>query len=184
MLVFFGSEWCHNLAHVAAARSVGKPVDELRIIVGMPVLLYAEPEHPSITPRQHILRSAAGPLCSILLLVLSKLFQRASRPGSPARDVADTAVLMNTFTTVGAFMPVPAFDGGPLLKWSLVARGFSHARAAAVLRRSNQLIGPGLVGAAAAAVYKRSWLLALVLALLGGVSLSVGFGRRARAAVL
>ena len=31
MVVFLGSEWCHNLAHAAAARWVGKPMDALLI---------------------------------------------------------------------------------------------------------------------------------------------------------
>ncbi len=62
MAVLLGSEWCHNLAHAGAARAVGQPVDRVRIILGMPVLLYDEPEHPSVSPRQHLVRSLGGPL--------------------------------------------------------------------------------------------------------------------------
>jgi Zn-dependent protease len=180
MLVFLGSEWCHNLAHVAAARAVGQPVDALRIFMGMPVLMYDEPEHPSITPKQHIIRSAAGPLCNFILLSAAWLFQRASRPGSAARDIADTAVGMNSFIAGGALLPVPVFDGGPIAKWSLIGRGVSPARSAALIRRANRVIGPGLAGAAVAAVYKRSWWLALILSFMGYVSLSVGFGQAER----
>jgi hypothetical protein len=181
MVVFLGSEWFHNLAHVAAARAAGQPVDALRVIAGMPVLLYEQPEHPSITPRQHILRSLAGPLSSFWLLIMSKFFQLGTRPGSAAREVADTAVVMNTFIASAACLPVPVFDGGPTLKWSLIARGVSPARSEALIRRANQVIGPGLIGAAAAAASKRSWFLALVVGLLGVISLSVGFGRAEQA---
>src|SRR4030067_856137 len=112
MTVFPGSEGGHNLAHIAVARAVGKPVDGVRILLGMPVLLYNEPEHPSITPRQHLLRSLAGPICNGCLLFISQVFQRHTPAGSPAREVADTAVGMNSFIACGSLLPVPVFDGG------------------------------------------------------------------------
>jgi len=174
MSVFLGSEWCHNLAHVAAARAVGQPVDGLRIYAGMPILLYDQPEHPSITPRQHILRSAAGPLCNVCLLALSRLFQRATRPGSPAREVADTAAGMNAFIVSGALLPVAEFDGGPVAKWSLAARGVPAARAARILRRANQALGLGLAGAALAALRRRRGWMALLYLLLGAICLVNG----------
>ena len=40
MPIVLGSEWCHNLAHAAAARAIGKPVDAIRITWGMPLLVY------------------------------------------------------------------------------------------------------------------------------------------------
>ena len=177
MAVLLGSEWCHNLAHVAAARLVGKPVDAMRIIYGMPVLLYDEPEHPSITPRQHIIRSLAGPICNLTLLLISKLFQRLAPPGTAAREIAGTAVGMNTFIASAALVPIPAFDGGPVLKWSLIAGGFSPAKAAAVTTRLEQVVGVGLLGSAAFALRKRRWLMALILSFLGILSLATGFGK-------
>lgn len=149
-VVVLGSEWCHNLAHVAAARAIGKPVDAMRIILGMPVLLYDEPEHPSITPRQHILRSAAGPACNLGLLVLGKGFQRLTPPGSPAREAAEAAVKMNAFIASAAFLPIPELDGGPILKWSLIAGGMSPAQAARIIGYAKLPVGLGLVGAALA----------------------------------
>jgi hypothetical protein len=38
--VMLGSEWGHNLAHAAAARVVGKPMDAIRITWGMPLVVY------------------------------------------------------------------------------------------------------------------------------------------------
>jgi Zn-dependent protease len=177
MTVFLGSEWCHNLAHIAVARAVGKPVDVVRILLGMPVLLYNEPEHPSITPRQHLLRSLAGPICNWCLLLISKVFQRVTPDYSPAREVADTAVGMNTFIACGSLLPVPVFDGGPILKWSLIGRGFFPAQAARVSTQTQKVVGAGLLGAAAVALRKRRWLTALILSFMSFLSLATGFGK-------
>ena len=177
MAVVLGSEWCHNIAHVAAARAVGKPVDAMRIIVGMPVLLYDEPEHPSITPRQHILRSLGGPVCNMVLFAASRFLQRNTPAGSPAREVADAAAGMNAFLASASLLPVPVFDGGPILKWSLISRGLSRDQAAVVITRANRVLGAGLIGASAAAINRRRWLLALVFSFLGALSLATGFGK-------
>lgn len=175
MTAVLGSEWCHNLAHTAAARAVGRPVDALRILFGMPVLIYNEPEHPSITPRMHIIRSLAGPVCSACLLAVSRLFRRMTPAGSPAREVADAAVTMNTFIAGAAFVPLAEFDGGPVLKWSLISRGCSPKQAAGILRTTNRVVGSGLTGAAAVALTRRKWLLALMCTGLGILSLRAGF---------
>jgi Zn-dependent protease len=175
MTVMLGSEWCHNLAHTAAARAAGQPVDALRVIAGMPVLIYNEPEHPSITPRQHLVRSLAGPAISGFLLLISKVFQRVTSPGSFGREIADVAFGMNTFVTLCGLVPVPEFDGGPILKWSLRASGLSLAKTEFVTTEVNRAIGAGLAGAAVVAVSKRNWLLALIFTFLGGLALVEGF---------
>ncbi|MFA5836477.1 MAG: hypothetical protein WC837_05930 [Bellilinea sp.] len=177
MIVLLGSEWCHNIAHVAVARGIGQPVDGIRIIAGMPVLLYKEPEHPSIAPRQHILRSLGGPLCNAVLLLVSKVFQQITPPESPAREVMNVASGMNTFITFASLTPVPEFDGGPILKWSLISHGYSPERASQVSIRANRLIGFGLLGATAVSIKNHSWLLALIYSFLGVLSLATGYGR-------
>ena len=63
-----GVEWCHNLAHTAAAQAVGKPADEFKLLFGTPRLVFRELNDSSITPRQHIIRAAGGPLLNLLLL--------------------------------------------------------------------------------------------------------------------
>jgi len=50
MLVVLGSEWCHNLAHAAAARMVGKPMDAIRITWGMPLVVYYDINDENVTP--------------------------------------------------------------------------------------------------------------------------------------
>jgi Zn-dependent protease len=177
MVVVLGSEWCHNFAHVWAARRVGRPVDQMRIFAGMPVLIYHEPEHPSITPRQHILRSAAGPACNWLLLLISRLAQRITRPDSPAREVAAAAVAMNAFIAPASLLPVSVFDGGPILKWSLISRGISRPQADRIITRTNLILGAGLAGAAVVSIRKRRWLLTLIFSFLSALALASGFGK-------
>jgi Zn-dependent protease len=178
MVVMLGSEWCHNLAHVVAARQVGKPVDTIRIFLGMPILLYDEPEHPSITPRQHVIRSVAGPICNAVLLLVSKIFQHRIPFTSPAREIVDTAVGMNTFIAAGSWVPVPVFDGGPILKWSLIGIGYAPGKANAITTQVVKIAGAGLIGSAVVAIKKKRWLPALILVLLGFLSLVTGFGKK------
>ncbi len=177
MAVVLGSEWCHNLAHAVAARCVGRPVDAMRILFGMPVLLYNEPEHPSITPHQHILRSAAGPACNALLLAVSLLLKRFTHADSPAREVADAAAVMNTFLTTGSLLPVPVFDGGPILKWSLVLGGVVPGRTQAITERVNLGVGGALAAASAVTAARRHWLAAGILAALGLLAVAAGLGK-------
>jgi Zn-dependent protease len=84
---------------------------------------------------------------------------------------------MNTFIASAALVPVSVFDGGPVLKWSLIARGYSHEETAAVTTRLNQVVGMGLLGSAVVALGKRRWLLALILFFLGVLSLAAGLGK-------
>ena len=67
MAVALGSEWCHNLAHLIASNWIGKPMDQMRVQAGMPRCIYHEINDQDVTPRQHIARSRAGPIISLLL---------------------------------------------------------------------------------------------------------------------
>ncbi len=62
MPLVLGMEWCHNFAHAAAARWVGKPMDALLINFGTPLCIYHDVEDPTVTPRQHIVRALGGPI--------------------------------------------------------------------------------------------------------------------------
>ena len=65
MTAILGSEWCHSLAHAAAARSIGKPMDALRIDWGMPLVVYYDVDNEKVAPREHIIRALGGPVCSL-----------------------------------------------------------------------------------------------------------------------
>ena len=95
MPIVVGSEWCHNLAHAAAARLVGKPMDVLRITWGTPLVVYHDIADKTVTPRQHIIRALGGPVFNALVLPVALLLRRRTHPDSVARDVANAAVGAN-----------------------------------------------------------------------------------------
>jgi Zn-dependent protease len=171
-----GSEWCHNLAHAAAALLVGKPMDALRIVWGMPLVVYHDIGDMTVTPREHILRALGGPVCNALLLPFALMFQRFTRENSALRDVANAAVGMNTFLSTASLLPIPGIDGGPILKWSLVAQGYTPETADETVRGVNQVMSGGLGFAAGVALHRRRWFLGSILALFAGLALAFGFG--------
>lgn len=153
MFAILGSEWCHNLAHAAAARLVGKPVDAIRINLGMPLLVYYDIEDPTVTPQQHICRASGGPLINLFLLAVSACFRRFTRPGTMAQDTADAVRGINLFLVIAGLLPQPWLDGGVILKWGLVAKGYTLEGADEKVRRANGVVAAGL-GIAAAAAFK------------------------------
>lgn len=174
--VMLGSEWCHNLAHAAAAEAVGKPVDAIRVTWGMPLLVYHDINDPTITPRQHIARALGGPVFNLLVLPFALLFRNWTKPGSAARDAADIAVGTNIFLPVVGMIPIPGIDGGPVLKWSLVARGRTIEEADAVVRRVDGVLAPLFAAGAAVGFKKRRWLLGGLLAQFALLAFSIAVG--------
>ena len=171
-----GSEWCHNLSHAAAAQLSGQPMDALRVMFGMPLVIYYEPNDPTVTPRQHILRALGGPLFNTAGLLVSLLARARTAPGSAGREIAGAAAWMNGFIVVAGLTPCPGFDGGPILKWSLVEAGRTPAEARQIVKRANGVAAAGYAAASAAAFTKWKGLLAGLLALLGGLALAVAVG--------
>jgi len=155
MPVVLGSEWLHNLAHAASARLVSKPMDAIRILIGMPLVVYHDVNDQDVTPRQHIARALGGPLFNLLLVPFAWLLKRRARPDSIAYDLAEASLATNIFLPTVGLLPIPFIDGGPVLKWSLVARGRSILAADRAVRRVNVVLG-------------------LLLSLLGGLGLKKG----------
>jgi hypothetical protein len=175
--VLLGSEWCHNLAHAFAASAVGRPMDEMRIILGMPRCFYRQLNDPSVSPRLHILRSLGGPLFNILLLPLIFVLRRRAKPGSAAREVADTAWATNLFLSTNSFLPIPGLDGGALLKWGLVERGLEIDQADEAVRKVNGLLALLLALASGLAFKRRRGFFGFFAALLSLSALGVFTGR-------
>jgi Zn-dependent protease len=174
--VILGSEWCHNLAHAAAAKLVGRPVDAIRITWGMPILIYFDINDKTVTPRQHITRALGGPLFNLAILPVALIGRYFTRADSPARDVAEAAVGMNTFLSTVSLLPIPGIDGGPILKWSLVERGRTPEQADEVVKKVNLATGVGLGVVSAVVLKKRKYLIGGFAALLGCIALAVGAG--------
>jgi Zn-dependent protease len=171
-----GSEWAHNLAHLTAAHLIRKPMDELQIILGMPRCIYYRLDDPQVTPRQHLLRSAAGPLLNASFLPLLCGLRQASQPGSLARALWDKAVGMNLFLATVSWLPIPGIDGGPMLKWSLVEKGYSPQEADGIVRHVNGPLAAVLGLGSAVALRRRKGLIAVLLGLLAGTALGVFMG--------
>ena len=176
MPVILGSEWCHNLAHAAAAQLTGKPMDALRISWGMPLVVYYDINDESVRPRQHIVRALGGPVFNMLLLSLAAVFRKFTRVGSLAREVADAAVGMNLFLSTVSLLPIPGIDGGPVLKWAMVDQGRSLDQADEVVREVDKVLGVGLAAGAGAAFKKKRRFVGVMLALLSIIAMAVGWG--------
>lgn len=132
-----GAEWCHNLAHVYLANRIGKPMDELRIQMGMPRCIYIEINDREVSPRQHIIRSLGGPLINLLLIPIAALIRFTTNPGSIARETANVFLKTNTILFTVSVLPIPGIDGGPILKWSLVDKGYDIGEADQVVQNVN-----------------------------------------------
>lgn len=170
MLVTLGSEWAHNMAHVFAAKLVGKPTEAVRVVFGMPLLYYRDPNDPTVTPREHIIRASGGPALNLILLPIGLVWQKRARHGTVSRDTADALVAMNKFLLLAGLLPIPELDGGAMLKWAMVDRGETIPQAEAKVRKTNWVTASLLTIGGLLAFLKKKSLLGSLLALLGGLS--------------
>ncbi len=176
MPVVLGSEWCHNLAHAAAARWVGKPMDAIRIVWGMPLLIYYDINDASVSPPQHITRALGGPVFNTLAWVAAHFLKRQARAGSVLSEIAEAAEKTNGFIAGVGLLPIPGIDGGPILRWSLVELGRTPAEADQDVRKVNGVLGAGLAGASAVALKRKRWLEGGFLVMLTATAWSIATG--------
>jgi hypothetical protein len=132
----------HAMAHTESAKRAGAPMDEILLSADMPRTLYANNDVP---PRAHIVRASGGPLYSALGVLVSLLWRGVSPPPSLSRELADISCLAHGFIFCGVFMPLPVVDGGVILKWTLVTRGYTPEEADRVVGT----IAPVMIGMAA-----------------------------------
>lgn len=173
--VLLGSEWGHNLAHAAAARIVGKPMDVIRVAWGMPLCVYYDINAADVTPRQHITRALGGPVFNGLVWALAGLLRARFRQGTPGREVLDVAVGTNAFLATNSLLPIPGIDGGPILKWTLVQTGRSIPQADEAVRKVNGVLGLLLSLGGLAALRLRRYGMGAFLAAMAVTS--IGFSR-------
>lgn len=176
MPIVLAAEWIHNLAHAAAAKMVGKPVDAIRVTWGMPLLVYHDINDENVSPKEHIWRAFGGPLANLCLLPLAVFFRKRSHPESISRDAAEAAVIANTAIPAIGLLPIPGLDGGPILKWSLVENGQSREKADETVRKVNGAVGIGLTLGGILAIKRRRRLLGGLLLGLGTIAASIFLG--------
>jgi Zn-dependent protease len=174
--IFFGSEWCHNLAHAAAAWKIGKPADAIRIFFGTPLLIYYDINDQQVLPGEHIARASGGPIFNALVVPLACLARHFTTEGTFSRYIADFAFGTNIFLATASLLPIPGLDGGVLLKWSLVGHGHTIAEADEAVKHVNLAVGSGLAAAAEVALKKCHKGLGVAAALLAIISLVIGLG--------
>ncbi len=175
-MIMLGSEWCHNLAHAFAARAIGKPMDQIRIMFGMPRCVYHNLNDPDVKPNEHVIRAVGGPSINALFLPFAWLVRQRTTEGTPARQVANLAVGTNLFLSTVSLLPLPGIDGGPILKWSLVGRGRSVEQADKAVRKVN---GPLALAAALLTVLafrRRKTLIGFFLGMFSLSSLGIFLG--------
>jgi len=176
MPAILSSEWLHNLAHAYLAKMVGHPVDAIRVAWGMPILIYHDIEDQTVKPRDHIIRSLGGPIINLLLGGSGWLVRHFSRGGKASRDIVDAFVGMNAFLFLAGMTPQPWLDGGAVLKWSLVEKGYSLAKADEKVRQVNYAAAAGMGIASVVAQKKKKKLIGGTLAALAGISLFTALG--------
>jgi hypothetical protein len=151
-------------------------MDAIRIVWGMPLVVYHDINAPDVQPRQHIARALGGPLFNSLLAPLAWLFKRRANLESPSYDIASAALASNLFLPTVGLLPIPFIDGGPILKWSLVEGGRSIVEADRVVRKVNNGTGLILSLAGLLAIKKRHRLAGGFLLALAGWALVFGLG--------
>jgi Zn-dependent protease len=176
MAAVLSAEWGHNLAHLAASNLIGKPMDELRIQAGMPRCVYQDINDRLVTPRQHIIRSLGGPIFNGLLLPITAVVQKMTRTGSIAGETAKTAFQTNLFLSLISLLPIPGIDGGPLLKWNLVTRGYTIQEADQTVQEINGPLALCFGLFSSWAFYSKKILTGIFGTLLGLTSLSIFAG--------
>lgn len=171
--VLLGSEWCHNLAHAYAANNTGKPMDKIKILWGMPRCVYEDINDTSVTPRQHILRSLGGPIFNFITLLVATFTRFLTRPNSISREITNVAVGTNAFLSTVSLLPIPGIDGGPILKWSFVDRGYEIHEADEQVRKVNGLLSLILASISGIAFRKNKRFFGILSLLLSIVSFGV-----------
>ncbi|NQS92340.1 MAG: hypothetical protein HQ574_08015 [Chloroflexi bacterium] len=176
MAVMLGSEWCHNLAHLFVSNLIGKPMDEVRIQFGLPRCIYQDINDREVTPQQHVLRSLGGPVINLLLLPVTGLARYLTKPGSIAGETAKTAYQTNIFLSLVSLLPIPGIDGGPILKWSLVEKGYEYKEAEKVVQQVNGPLALLLGLFSSQAFFRKKILAGILSGMLGLISLSIFAG--------
>jgi hypothetical protein len=77
------------------------------------------------------------------------------KPGSS--DQPGWSTVGHGFILAGSLMPLSIVDGGILLKWTLVERGYPEPKAEAVVRKAALAVAVGAATAGMVAARRRRW---------------------------
>jgi hypothetical protein len=166
-LILAAADLGHAAAHTVSARYAGAPTDEVYVAQGLSRTLYFDDQVP---PRVHRMRSLGGPLFNALALSISLLWRAFTRRGTLAREMADWLCGVHGLVLAISLAPVPIFDGGVLLKWSLVERGHTPTAADGVVRWAGLATGVAALAAGGAMAARRRRAASLGLVATGAIA--------------
>ena len=176
VILLLVAEIGHPIAHIFSARYARAPMDEIQISaeMGMPRTLYWNNE---VSPDAHRMRAIGGLIFNLLGLLLSLAIFAVVPGNSIARELAAWSAAGHGLLFIMSLAPVPMVDGGTLLKWTLVARGRTIAKADEILRRVDWVMG--IVGGVAGVVLiaLQIWIAGVILVVVGVVVLCVAAGK-------
>jgi Zn-dependent protease len=151
-------------------------MDEIQISAeaGMPRTLYWNNE---VSPDVHRLRAIGGLIFNLLGLLLSLAIYGVVPGNSIAWELAAWSAAGHGLLFIMSLAPVPMVDGGTILKWTLVARGRTVAKADEIVRRVDWVMGivAGIVGVVLIAL--KIWIAGVILVGIGIVILCVAAGK-------
>jgi hypothetical protein len=110
------------------------------------------------------------------LLFAAAIVKTRTKAGTLARELSDAGVWTNAFLSTVSLLPIPGIDGGPILKWALVAQGKTPEQADGVVRKTNGMLSCGLSLASFFAFARGKRILGGFLAMLGMTALAVALG--------
>jgi hypothetical protein len=163
----------HACAHTITARLANAPMDTILLGADMPRTLYAD---NAVSPRTHIMRSLGGPMYSALGLLIGIGWLLLSFPDTAVRYLGEVWTATSGGIFLALFAPVPIVDGGVIVKWALVMRGHSEARADMVVNRLGLAVGSALLVAAVVALVNALWLIGGILLVVGLVVVGAARG--------
>ena len=171
-LAFLLADVVHSVGHILSSLRAEAPIQKLVLRFPMPQLVYQE---KSVSPRQHRWRAWGGPLASLWAASLHRVLQFLTPAGSWLYDFWQANFWFHLSLGLGSLLPLPIFDGGSILKWTLIERGRDHEEADETLKQVNTTLGTTLLtfGFALALAKRLAWAVAVIGT---GIGL-IAFGR-------
>lgn len=133
LLTYALTDLLHFGGHIVSSRYAGAPMDRVHLAAPFP---YAEYLDNDVSPQAHRLRSVGGPLANALACLLSVGLGPFTPANSVRREWLTMSRWLNGLIAVGSLLPLPFIDGGVILKWTLVERGYSRMQP---IRRFDRL---------------------------------------------
>jgi hypothetical protein len=140
----------------------------------MPRTLYRNNE---VLPSVHRMRAIGGPIFSLAGFLLSLFLYALMPEGSLAVEMAGWSSIGHGFILIGSLMPFPFVDGGTILKWTLVERGYTPPQADGAVRRINLALGLIAGVGALILLFARLWVWGLVILGVGVIAIGAGLGK-------